>query len=146
MAIDSTLEVRRAIITLAAANVALTELVPAANIHPQTTPANPTWPFIRCGAPSVLPRRASCVDGALIDMAMHGFAKPREDGGQVVETAEDHAGRIGAAIARAIDGKRVPLDNGYLAFTWRGSQLLQDPEEADAFHTVQQFRVRAVTA
>ncbi len=145
MAIDSTREARRAVLTVMKADVSLVEMVARDSIYPQTTAPTPAWPFIRCGPPSVLPVRAACVDGGNLTMAVHGFAKPRMQGQTVLETAEDYASRIGAAIARALDRQKVAIAGGTLTIAWQGSQLLQDPEEADAFHTVQNFRIRCVT-
>lgn len=146
MAIDSSLEARRAVLTIMKADSALLALVAKTSIYPQRTDPTPAWPFIRCGSPSVVPVRAACVDGGNLTMAVHGFAKPRMQGQTMAETAEDRASRIGSAIARALDRQKVAIAGGTLAITWQGSQLLQDPEEADAFHTVQNFRIRCITA
>lgn len=122
---------------------ALTAIVSAASIYPQATPALPAFPFIRAGAPTLIPRRASCLDGAEITQAFHGFSKGRYTGDRILETAEDHASRIGSAMASALDGKHVDLGSGRsVRIRWTGSQLLQDPEEASAFHTVQNFLMR----
>lgn len=147
MATDSTLPVRRAILTALKADAPLVAIVPKAQIYPQAPPATPVWPFVKYGAPSGIPIKASCVDGQEIIFALHGFAKPRLNGsGQVVETAEDHAARIGAATAKALDGKALVLDSGHKArVRWTGSQLLQDGAESDAFHTIQNFRVRVIS-
>jgi hypothetical protein len=145
MANDSTLLARQVVLQILEADTDLLALVAKGSIYPQRTDANPAWPFIRCGSPSVLPVRAACVDGGNLTMAVHGFAKPRMEGESIVETAEDHASLIGAAIARALDRQKVPIAGGTLTISWQGSQLLQDPEEADAFHTVQNFRIRCIT-
>jgi hypothetical protein len=145
MAIDSTREARRAVLTIMKADATLIAIVAKDSIYPQRTDPTPAWPFIRCGSPSVVPVRASCVDGGNLTMAVHAFAKPRMEGQSVTETAEDHTSRIGAAIARALDGQKVNIAGGTLTIAWQGSQLLQDPEEADAFHTVQNFRIRCIT-
>jgi hypothetical protein len=129
MAIDSTIAIRRGILILAKGNAALTAIVPAGEIYPQTVKAAHGWPFIRSGAPSAIPVRAACVDGGEWTVAMHGFAKDRMNGDQVVETAEDYAGRIGSALAAALDGKVITLPNGRARILWTGSQLLMDPEE-----------------
>jgi hypothetical protein len=144
MARDSTLAVRRGILTLLKANAEVIAIVPAAQVYTQVI-ENPGWPFIRYGAPSALPIRATCLDGVEISVAIHGFARSRKQGGAVVETAEDHAARLGAAIARALDGRRIDLPDGYGRLTWQGGQLLVDGAEATAFHTVQNLRVRCVT-
>lgn len=145
MANDYSLPVRRAILTALKGNDALTAIVPAANIHPQSPAGTPSWPFVKYGAPSPLPISAACVDGSEITVALHSFAKPRTSAGAVVETAEDHAARIGAFVAAALDRIRLTLDGGtHAKVRWTGSQLLQDPDEADAFHHVANFRVRCL--
>lgn len=147
MAIDSTQAVRKAILTILKADSGVTAIVPKARIYSQRAITSPTWPFVLYGSPSALPRRASCVDGAILTVAVHGFADPRRNAsGSILETAEDHASRLGAAIATALDGQKADVATGRIAIDWQGSQLLMDGDEADAFHTVQNFRVRALTA
>lgn len=146
MATDQTLPVRRAVLTAMKADDALTAMVPEGSIHPQAPLGALSWPFIKWGAPAGIPIKASCVDGNEIIVAVHGFAKRRENGsGQVIETAEDHAARIGSGIAAALDGKSLALSaGGHARVRWTGSQLLQDGDESDAFHSVQNFRVRVI--
>jgi hypothetical protein len=146
MAIDSTLPARRAVLTMLKAAPGVIALVDADRIYPETVPANLTWPFILYGASSLLPLKASCVDGSQITVAVHAFAKPRTSGGSVVETAADHAARIGAAIARAIDGRRLAILGGHATVRWQGSRLLRDADEADAFHAVVNLGIRCLTA
>jgi hypothetical protein len=145
---DALLPARRAILATMKANVALITLVPAARIYPQASPVpTPTWPFIIYGSPSGLPIRAACVNGTEVTVAIHSFAKARMQGTVVVETAEDHASRIGAAVVASLDGRRPNLPNGgYLSILSTGSQLLIDGGEADAFHHVANFRCRAITS
>lgn len=149
MARDSSRPVRRAILTLLKADADVLALVPAARIYPGSTPPVPDWPFIKWGRPTTVPVRADCVDGAEIVASVHAFAGPRLNGsGAAIETGEDHCARIGAAIARALDRQRPPLDGGYDAtasIRWTGAQLLQDGSEADAWHSVQNFRVRVIS-
>lgn len=148
MANDATRPVRRAALAALKADAGVTaaDLVPAASIHPQAPPGQPDWPFIKWGAPSGIPIRVpACVDGSEITVAVHGFSKGRRVGDQLVETAEDHAARIGAAIAEALDGVRLDIEGGgWAKFKWTGSQLLVDGGEADAFHSVQNFVVRVL--
>lgn len=146
MAKDNTLPVRRAMLTALKADAGMIAIVPAEDIHPQAPLSVPSWPFVKAGAPSGVPIRASCVDGGEITVAFHGFGKARLNGSsQVIETAEDHAARIGAAMAAALDGKVLTIPGGTAKVRWTGSQLLQDGAESDAFHTVQNFRVRCIT-
>lgn len=145
MASDRSLAIRRAILTALKADAPLLGLIPASSMHPQAPASEPSWPFIKTGAPSGLPINAACVDGSVTVVAVHGFAKPRIEDGAVVESAEDHAARIGAFTATALDKKKLALDGGGEAkLRWTGSQLLQDRDEADAFHTVQNFSVRSL--
>lgn len=133
---DAMLPVRRAVLATLKSDSDLTALVPAARIYPQSPPAQPTWPFIRYGAPSNVPRRGACLDGCDVSVAVHGFSKGID--------AEDNAARIGAAIARALEGKKVDLAPGRGSIIWRGSQLLQDGDEAGAYHVVVNFLIRAL--
>lgn len=144
MAIDSTLEVRRAGLVALLANAAVTSIV-GTRVYPMVAPSNVTWPFVVWGSPSGSPIRAACVDGMSLIVAVHGFAKARYSGSTMIETAEDHAGRLGAEIAAALDRQMIDIAGGTASFTWTGPQLLVDGSEADAFHTVQNFRVRCVT-
>lgn len=144
MANDLTLPIRRANLAALKAFQLLTDLVPATSIYPPVPPS-PVWPFVKHGVISGVPIRANCVDGFVGIFAIHGFAMARIEGGAVVETAEDHAARIGAFIASALDRRRLPLDGGLWAkVRWTGSQLMQDGDEAGAFHSVQNFRVRCL--
>lgn len=146
MANDATLPVRRAMLTALKADAPMIALVPAADIHPQAPTAIPTWPFVKMGAPAGIPLKAACVDGNEITTSVHGFSKGRWSGNQLLEDAEDHAARIGSAIADALGGKLLNLDGGGKAkVIWTGSQLLIDQDEAGAFHSIQNFRVRVVT-
>lgn len=145
MANDLTLPIRRACLAELKGDAPLLTLLPATSMFPVATPANVDWPFLKMGVFTGLPVRAACVDGIEGIFAVHGFAKARYTGSQIVETAEDHCARIGAAVAKALDGKRLSLDGDQsLRVIWTGSQLLMDIDEADAFHTVQNFRVRAL--
>lgn len=129
---------RRALLTRMKANAALRALVPTASIYGQTVPANPAWPFIKLGVPQTLPITATCLNGALVTIPVSGFARQREQGSVTVETAEDHAGRIGAAIERALHlkGDAVTVDGQEvrLRYTVTDMRLFPDGDEADAFH------------
>lgn len=145
---DALLPVRRAMLATARQDDTLTALVPAQRIYAQVVASpTPVWPFIRYGSPSGTPIRMSCVDGLEVSVALHSFAKPRMEADAIVETAEDYAQRIGAAVVRALDGKRPALPGGgYARILFASSQLLMDGAEEDAFHHVANFRVRAITS
>ena len=144
---DDLLAIRRAILTTLKADVGVKALVPTTRIYPQaSSDTTQTWPFIIYGSPTAVPIRAACVRGTEVTVAVHTFAKPRLQGTQVVEAAEDHAARIGRAVVLALDGKRPALDSGYVSLLFTSSQLLIDGGEKDAFHHVANFRCRAITS
>jgi hypothetical protein len=88
--------------------------------------------------------RAACVNGGLVSVDVHAFARARVSGGQVVETAEDHASRIGAAIEAALADNRITLEGGPTANIELGDiRLLQD-QEPDAFHWFAQLNARVL--
>lgn len=137
--------VRRAVLARLKADSALTALVPAASIYPQAA-GEPAWPFIKLGPTGTLRLRAACVNGGLVSVDVHAFARARLSGGQVVETAEDHASRIGAAIETALADNRIALEGGGTANIELGDiRLLQD-QEPDAFHWFAQLNARVLAA
>lgn len=137
--------VRRAVLQRLKADSALTALVPAASIYPQAA-GQPTWPFIKLGPTGTLKLRAACVRGGLVSVDVHAFARSRKMGGAVIETAEDHASRIGAEIERLLDGVNITLEGGAKAKLDLGDiRLLQD-QEPDAFHWFAQINARVLAA
>lgn len=145
MAIDSTREIRRVARERLLASEGVT-LIVGDRVFGQAPPKEPPFPFTLWGAMTLTPLRASCLDGAEGVVAVHGFAKKREEAGQEVEFAEDHASRLGAAIAASLDGYIADIPGGTAAFRWTGSQLLVDGADPSAFHTVQNFRIRCMTS
>lgn len=144
MAGDLIREVRRAVLPALKSDAAVVALVPAANIHPSTTPANPAWPFTRFDAAQSVPLDGTCYAGAEVDFLLHGFAKHRTAGGVVVETAEDHAGRIGSALKLAIHNRRFAVADGSALIKVRSVRLLRDADEAGAYHCVLNCRARVL--
>lgn len=137
------LALRRAVLTHMKAGAALTALVPAASIHPQQPLSEPTWPFIRYGSPSSVPREAACLNGADVTFDVHAFAKPRYDaGGQMVETAEDHCNRIAEQIEARLHRSRLDITGGHISIRSTGTQILTDRDTPDAFHAVCSFRAK----
>ena len=144
---DDLIAIRRAILTTLKSDATLIELVPADRIYSQAAPSPaPTWPFVIYGAPTSVPIRATCVQGTDLSVALHSFARPRKEGALVVETAEDHAARIGRAIVMALDRRRPRLERGYVSLMFTGSRLLVDRDEKDAFHHICNLRARAITS
>ncbi|MBI1179104.1 MAG: DUF3168 domain-containing protein [Alphaproteobacteria bacterium] len=137
MGIESSLEVRKAVIPRLRASSSLTALVPAERIYPPRTPAEPDWPFIRYGQPDTAPFRATGIDGAEIDFSVHTFSKA---------PGEDEASRINAAVVATLDGAVLDLPGGFKAhITWTGGQVIPDGGDPDAWHAFSTFRARVVT-
>lgn len=138
--------VRRAVLARLKADPALAALVPPASIYPQAVPKEPVWPFIKLGPTGTLRLRAACVRGGLVSVDVHAFARARKEGGAEVETAEDHASRIGAEIEALLDGVNIALEGGAKAKVELGDiRLLQD-SEPDAFHWFAQINARVLAA
>ncbi len=134
---------RRALLTTAKADAALTALVPVASINPD---GEPDWPFVVLRSPRTLRLRASCVRGATVTFDLHAFAGPRLVAEQVVETAEDHALRIGSALESALDDARLTLENGAIcSIRFSDTNLLPDGETA-AMHWFSQLNLRVLSA
>lgn len=133
--------VRRALLTRLKADADVTALVPSASIDPD---GEPTWPFIRLRAPVTQRLRATGVNGGLITWDVHAFARAREVAGSEVETAEDHAGRIGGAIEAALADNRIELEDGSVAkIEWSDARLLED-DEPGAYHYFAQVNARVL--
>lgn len=138
--------VRRAVLARLKADAGLTALVPAASIYPQAVPSEPVWPFVKLGPIGTLGLRAACVRGGLVSVDIHAFARARVSGGQIVETAEDHAGRIGEQIERLLDGVNIALEGGAKAKIDLGDIRLMQDSEPDAFHWFAQVNARVLAA
>jgi hypothetical protein len=138
--------VRRDVLAKLKANAGVTALVAATSIHSQDPGPEPAWPFLKFGAPQTLPLRASCVDGGTVNFGLHGFSRGRRNGSDaLVETAEDHAGRIGAAIEAAVDGARSTLTGvGTVRYRLADMLLLVDGAEPGAFHYSCTVRARVL--
>lgn len=137
--------VRRAVLARLKADAALTALVPAAAFFPGTTPAERPWPFGRMDGFSSTPLDGFCMAGATVSFLVHFFARGREQGGVEIETAEDHASRIGSAAKLALHNRRLAIDGGGSALVRvRSSRLLQDAEEGGAYHCVLACEARAL--
>lgn len=134
--------VRRAILPILKADAALTALVPAASINPTGTP---TWPFIVLRAPVTQRLKAACVNGGQGSWDIHAFAGQRLVAGTVVETAEDHAGRIGAAIEMALADNWLALPDGAkVRIRLSDIRLLQDGDP-DHYHWFAQINWRVLS-
>lgn len=135
--------VRRALLIKLKADLALTALVAKGSINP---PGTPTWPFIVLRAPVTQRLKAACVNGAQGSWDVHAFAGPRMSGSTVVETAEDHAGSIGAAIEAALADNWLPLPDGAkVRIRLSDIRLLQDGDP-EHYHWFAQVNWRVLSA
>jgi len=147
---DSSLYARRAALTLLKANAALAAIV-GARIYPPQRPADPVWPFMAWGVPIVSPFEAGCMDGALIDVALHAFAATDGTAGQTVAGEEQAARLAQLAVDVLVGAGEINLAAygcPYAAtahFTWSQTQVIQDGAEADAFHAIASLRVHVVS-
>jgi hypothetical protein len=147
MAGDLIREARRAVLTALKGSPGVTSIVPAASIHPSTIPPSPTWPFVRWGAPRSTPIDLTCTAGATVAFLLHGFAKDRYAAGALVETAEDHASRLGSALKLAVHKRRFPVGGGPTALVRvRSVTLLRDGDEEGAYHAALSCDARVLAA
>lgn len=141
IAIDYAFAVRKAALPLLKDNAQVLALVPSERVYPSTTPAKPTFPFVRYGAPTQTPFRRSGLGSSSVAFKVHGFTRPLLSlSGGLRETAEDQAYKLGLAISTALDGRVAPIDGAlHVTFAWTGSTVIQDGDEADAWHAVVSF-------
>lgn len=146
MAGDLIREVRRAVLAHLKADQPLIALVAPGSIYPSRTPPTPAWPFVRWDGPQSIPIDLTCVAGATVTFLLHGFAKDRKQGAAVVETAEDHANRIGSALKLALHNRRLPVAGTTARMTVRSARLIQDGAEDDAYHAILSVEARVLAA
>lgn len=107
--------VRQAVLVRLKNSSGLLGLVAADSIDPDPE-REPKWPFVTTDNYTAQPFQATCVRGGTVTGDLHGFAGHRRDGDSlddpVVEYARDHAGRIGAALQRALHCVRLDLEGG----------------------------------
>ena len=134
MARDSSLYVRRAVVSRLKAEAAVSALV-ADRVYGLSPPSTPAWPFVKMQPPTSIPLRATGLDGARIAFRVSGFAKGPD---------ESEAAVLADAIAGCLDGLSVPLyDAPYSArltdVRWLSTQIIRDPEESTGWHAFASF-------
>lgn len=133
---------RRVVLARLKADSALTALVPSANINPLGEPA---WPFVLLRAPVTRRLRAAGLNGGIVSFDVHAFARPRLDGsGAMIETAEDHAGRIGAAIEAALADNRLAGPTGEVIKVEMSDMRLLEDDTPQAYHYFAQVNCRVL--
>lgn len=144
MAIDSTREIRRALVQLLKAAPAFTAIIPAVKVFGHSAPADLARPFSTIGVPITSPIRAACVDGQEITLAVHLWVRDWFEDETLVEDGEDVAGRAMAAASAALDRQRLTLPRGHATVRLAGTRLQLDGEP-DVFHGIVNLSIRCMT-
>ncbi|MET0439127.1 MAG: DUF3168 domain-containing protein [Devosia sp.] len=129
--------VRKGVVTILVNSAPVTALVPAQSIFGPQPPALPAWPFIQYGVAIDVPRRAACLDGQEIEVAVHCFAK-----------GEEAASAIGAAVSEALDGQVITLTSphvGTAKIMATGGQTIVDGTDSNSWHAIRNLRIRVLT-
>lgn len=128
--IDQTNATRLVILARLKADSGITALVPSARIYPSRTPAALTWPFIKLGVINDTPYRPSGAIGSqnLIG-TVHIFTKTSAS----VLDAEYQCHLIRREVIRAVDAMG---GIGDLYIRYDGGTVMQDGDDADAYHGV----------
>lgn len=142
MASDLLRDTERAAIIALKGNAPLLAIVAKASIDPAAE--EPEWPFVRLDGTQALPQGRGCSARSEVSFMMHAFAKPRYNAsGAMLETARDHAGRIGSAMVEAIHQHAFTVAGRRYRFSVRSSRLMQDGAERDAYHSIVSVVARA---
>ena len=148
---DATTYLRPAVLGLLADSPEMVALVPADRHYPGQRPPNPVWPFLAYGLPSTIPFGASGLDGSNPTFALHAYAVTTGEGDETV-AGEDMAAaiiRVAVTVLGGEEGAELPLpDAPYPAtahITWTGSQVMQDGNDASAFHAWATFDIKIVS-
>ncbi len=141
------LPLRRAVLAALKADAGVLALVASPSIYPDQPRGEPTWPFVRYGVGVTLPREAACLSGSDISFDVHGFTKDRTNSaGQIIESAEDHGMRVGAAIKRALHRRKLSLPEiGAVTIRSTSGRVQVDGATPGAYHAIVSFRAK-VTA
>lgn len=127
MARDFNLPLRKAIVSHLRADAGVIAQVPAARVYGMRQPPTTSWPFTRYGQPD---SRSSGL-GEDIAVTLHSFSKA---------AYEDECAEILSALVESLDGAVLTLEGGEQARVhWRGSQIIPDAAEANAWHGLARF-------
>jgi hypothetical protein len=131
--------VRQAIVGHLENDDLVTALVEADRIYGEQVPAKPQWPFIQYGADVDAPLRATCLDGQVIDVAVHSFARGPGAGPAIA---------IGGVVAASLDGRTFDLTTPYAGkakVRYTGGRTMRDDADANSWHRVSEFEIRVFT-
>lgn len=138
--LDLSHAMRGKIIAALKGDLELSGLIPAERVYPQATPAGPTHPFIKMGAPISTPLFIDGGDGTQYSAAIHCYTKKAAG----ASDPERQAMEINAHVVRILNAMDVAAigDGLTMDCTPRQSQVIQD-EDADAFHGFVTFDANA---
>lgn len=123
------LTVRQMVVSALKSDSALTAMVPAARIYPDTVPAKVVWPYVHVGALIDAPFRADCADGSEVSGAVHVFVKAQpgsiNDPQMFAINVNRHVARVLEAMAdchvtqaqEMRDGAEASARHGFVSFT-----------------------------
>lgn len=126
-------------------NPALLTLVQLPSIDPDPA-AEPLWPFVTAEDFRCQPFDAACVRGGQVTGDLHAFAGPLKTGDQVTDDARNHAGRVGAALQRALHCTRLEIEGGGNARIRLSDIRLIRDGSPQAFHWFAQINARVLAA
>lgn len=130
---------RREILTRAKNAAALLALVPKANIDPVGVKP---WPIIMVEAPTMLPRRMACANGADVSFDVHAFAGPVGS----TMTGYDHICAIGEQIDTVLAPNNITLEDGsHCKLSFSDVRILKDVDP-DHWHWFGQLNCRVLKA
>jgi hypothetical protein len=124
-----TIDIRGKVLAALKADTALANLMP--RLYPAKTPASPTWPFGKMGAPVTTPLYIDGRNGTLVAAAYHIFVKANE----TIPDPEAYAANACSEIVRVLnDMEGIDVGDGLtLDVIPRQAQVIQD-EDADSYH------------
>jgi Protein of unknown function (DUF3168) len=124
MANDLRIVAREAVVTR------LTAALTGVAVYGEAGSQAAVWPFVKIGAMTVLPLRATGLDGSSIAMTIHCFAKG---------ISSDAAANLGASVAADLDKAEITRAGKFMRITWRGGPpAIIDP---DGWHVVHDFEI-----
>ncbi|MBI1682387.1 DUF3168 domain-containing protein [Caulobacter hibisci] len=134
MARDASLWVRKALQSAQKADAAVAAIV-GARVYGQNPPADPVWPFTKLPPLTVVPMRATGLDGTRYSIRISGFAKGVDD---------TEAALLGGAISACLDGRSIALTEApwparLTDIRWTGTDIIRDPAEATGWHAIVAF-------
>lgn len=124
MAIDHSLEFRRALVTALAGDPTIAGLVD--DVYGTVATSKPVYDFIRVGTIDPGPFEATCLDGMESEFIIHAFAKGDDD---------VPCRTLAAAIVNFIETLTLTFAGAHtVALDWVRSQFIRDTDEAGVWH------------